>query len=82
MRIMNAYRSCAVDKKKKFADSLKALRKERGWSQQDLSLKIHYSQQCISLWETMQIEPTLSSLWALSEVFEVSVDELIGKVDF
>ena len=71
-----------MDKKKKFAESLKALRKERGWSQQDLSLKTHYTQQCISQWENMQIEPTLSALWTLSEVFEVSVDELIGKKDF
>lgn len=71
-----------MDKKKKFAESLRALRKERGWSQQDLSLKIHYTQQCISQWENMQIEPTLSALWTLSEVFEVSVDELIGKKDF
>ena len=71
-----------MDKKKKFAESLKALRKERSWSQQDLSLKIHYTQQCISQWENMQIEPTLSALWTLSEVFEVSVDELIGKKDF
>ena len=71
-----------MDKKKKFAESLRALRKERGWSQQDLSLKIHYTQQCISQWENMQIEPTLSALWTLSEVFEVSVDELIGKTDF
>jgi transcriptional regulator with XRE-family HTH domain len=71
-----------VDKQKKFADNLRTLRKERGWSQQDLALKIHYSQQCISQWENMQIEPTLSSLWILSDVFEISVDELIGKVDF
>ena len=71
-----------MDKQKKFADNLRTFRKERGWSQQDLALKIHYSQQCISQWENMQIEPTLSSLWILSDVFEISVDELIGKVDF
>ena len=71
-----------VDKKKKFADNLKALRKERKWSQQDLALKVHCTQQCISQWENMQIEPTLSSLWVLAEIFEISVDELIGKVDF
>ena len=71
-----------MDKRKKFAENIKELRKERGWSQQDLSLKIHYSQQCISQWENGQIEPTLTSLWVLSDVFEISVDELIGKVDF
>ena len=48
-----------MDKQKKFADNLRTLRKERGWSQQDLALKIHYSQQCISQWENMQIEPIL-----------------------
>ena len=71
-----------MDKQKKFAENLRTRRKERGWSQQDLALKIHYSQQCISQWEKMQVEPTLSSLWALSDVFEISVDELIGKKDF
>lgn len=71
-----------MDKRKKFAENIYALRKERGWSQQDLALKIHYTQQCISQWEKAQIEPTLSALWTLSEVFEVSVDELIGKSDF
>ena len=71
-----------MDTKKKFSDNLKTLRKERGWSQQDLAVRVRCSQQCISQWENMQIEPTLSSLWILSEVFEISVDELIGKVDF
>ena len=66
----------------KFAENLRTLRKERKWSQQDLSLKIHFSQQSISQWEQGLSEPTLSSLWALAEVFEISVDELIGKVDF
>ena len=32
-----------MDKIKKFAENLKALRKERGWSQQELALKIHYT---------------------------------------
>lgn len=71
-----------MEKIKRFADNLKTLRKERGWSQQDLALKIHYTQQCISQWENAQIEPTLSSLWALAEIFEISVDELIGKIEF
>ena len=71
-----------MEKIKKFADNLKALRKEQGWSQQELALKVRCTQQCISQWENAQIEPTLSSLWMLSEVFEISVDELIGKTDF
>lgn len=32
-----------MDKIKKFAENLKALRKKRSWSQQELALKIHYT---------------------------------------
>ena len=71
-----------MEKTKKFAENLKNLRKEKKWSQQELSLKIHYSQQCISQWENQQIEPTLSALWVLAELFEISVDELIGRKEF
>lgn len=71
-----------MEKIKQFADNLKTLRKERGWSQQELALKIHYTQQAVSQWENAQIEPTLSSLWVLSDVFEISIDELVGKVEF
>lgn len=71
-----------MKKMDKFAENLKMLRKEKRLSQQDLALKIHFSQQSISQWEQGLSEPTLSALWTLSDIFEISVDELIGKVDF
>ncbi|MBQ8658438.1 MAG: helix-turn-helix transcriptional regulator [Clostridia bacterium] len=67
---------------KKFGEILFALRKARGWSQQELANRIFASQQCVSQWEQGLIEPTLTFLWRLADVFEVSVDELIGRVDF
>ena len=68
--------------KEQFGKILYTLRKERGLSQQDVALGVRSSQQCVSQWENGQIEPTLTFLWRLADLFEVSVDELIGRKDF
>jgi len=65
-----------------FAKTLKNLRLEKGLSQQKLAKSIDVSQQCISEWENGNIEPTMFSLWKLSDVFEISIDELVGKLKF
>ena len=66
----------------KFCENLFALRKERKFSQQEVALRIHSSQQCVSQWEKGITEPTLTYLWRLADLFEVEVDELIGRKDF
>ena len=66
----------------KFGENLFALRKERKLSQQEVALRIHASQQCVSQWEKGLTEPTLTYLWRLADLFEVEVDELIGRKDF
>ena len=66
----------------KFCENLFALRKERKLSQQEVALRIRASQQCISQWEKGITEPTLTYLWRLADLFEVEVDELIGRKDF
>ena len=66
----------------KFGENLFALRKERKWSQQEVALRIHSSQQCVSQWEKGLTEPTLTYLWRLADLFDVEVDELIGRKDF
>lgn len=66
---------------KKFAQILLSLRREKKWSQQDLALKIHFSQQCISQWENEIIEPTLTALLRLADLFEISIDELVGRMN-
>ena len=58
------------------------LRKERKISQQRLAIAVGVTQQCISEWENGNIEPTLSNLVKLAEVFEVTIDFLAGRVDF
>jgi transcriptional regulator with XRE-family HTH domain len=66
----------------KFAMNLKNLRKEKNMSQQQIANLMSVSQQCISEWENGKIEPTMSYLWKLADIFEISVDVLIGRKEF
>ena len=70
------------EEREKFAKILFTLRKERKMSQQEVAEAVHSSQQCVSQWEKGIIEPTLTFLWRLADLFEVSVDELIGRMDY
>ena len=64
-----------------FADRLRALRMESGIKQEELAEKLGTTQRRVSYWETGKIEPDLCALWKLSDIFDVSVDYLIGKTD-
>ena len=66
----------------KFGENLYQLRQERKWSQQEVALRIHSSQQCVSQWEKGITEPTLTYLWRLADLFDIDVDELIGRKDY
>ena len=61
---------------------IKELRTEKGWSQEVLAQRAYVSRQTISNWETERSYPDVHSLLILSDLFAVSVDELIkGDVD-
>lgn len=66
----------------KFGENLIRIRKENKISQQELAEKVNVSQQCVSEWEREKIEPTLSNLWKIADVFDISVDFLIGRKDY
>ena len=70
-----------MEKKSKFAERLKELRKERGMSQMDLALATRISQSAIAKWELDKTEPTASALITLSHFFGESVDFLLGLID-
>lgn len=65
-----------------FSKNLKTLRLDKNLSQKKLATMIDVSQQCVSEWENGNNEPTLTSLWKLSDVLEISIDELVGKTNF
>lgn len=60
-----------------FCNKLMELRKERGWSQEELGNKINVSRQTVSKWELGQTTPEMNKLIEISRLFQITVDELI-----
>lgn len=60
-----------------FAEKLIKLRKQNGWSQEDLAMHIGVSRQSVSKWESMASIPDLDKIIKLSELFGVSIDYLL-----
>ena len=63
----------------KFKDVLKEIRLEKNVSQVKLAESIGVSKGIVSMWETGQREPTLSSLVSLADYFGVPLDYLVGR---
>lgn len=61
-----------------FAENLMALRKQRGWSQEELGSQIGVTRQTVSKWEMGQSTPELEKLVELSRLFCLSLDQLVG----
>lgn len=59
-------------------EKIYALRRRSGLSQEQLAQRIGVSRQAISKWEGGQSTPELDKLKALSECFQVTMDELTG----
>lgn len=61
-----------------FAEHLMSLRKQRGWSQEELGSQIGVTRQTVSKWEMGQSTPELEKLVELSRLFGMSIDRLVG----
>ncbi len=66
----------------KFSEILRTMRKEKKLSQEALAREVGVTQQCVSEWERGRIEPTLSYLWKLADLFGVSIDVLCGRSEW
>ena len=62
-----------------FAEKLMELRKARGLSQEELGFRLDVTRQTVSKWETGQTTPEMEKLIALSALFGVSIDALVGN---
>lgn len=65
------------DIKQIIAKNIYDLRIARGMTQLELAEKLHYSDKSISKWEKGDSLPEISTLVAVAEIFEVSLDYLI-----
>ena len=62
-----------------FGQRLLKLRKKKNLTQEAIAKKLNMSPQAISKWENDVSLPDISVLIELSEILDVSVDELLGK---
>ncbi len=58
---------------------IRTMREQAQMSQDDLAQRIYVSRQTISSWENGKTYPDLKSLLLLSDVFDATVDEIVGK---
>ena len=61
-----------------FSEKISALRKQKGWSQEELAEKLGVSRQAVSKWESGATQPELPKLIELSKIYQVSVDALLS----
>ncbi|MBQ5564064.1 MAG: helix-turn-helix transcriptional regulator, partial [Clostridia bacterium] len=59
------------------ADKIIKLRKQNGWSQEELASQLGVSRQSVSKWEGAQSVPDLNKILKLGEIFHVSTDYLL-----
>lgn len=59
------------------AEKIAMLRKQKGWSQEELAMKLDISRQSVSKWESTASVPDLDKIIKLSEIFGVSTDYLL-----
>ena len=60
-------------------DNIKSLRKQKGLSQEELSIKLNVVRQTISKWEQGLSVPDSEMLVSISKVFNTSVSTLLGE---
>lgn len=60
-------------------DNLKTLRKNKGLSQEELSIKLNVVRQTISKWESGLSVPDAEMLLSISEIFETPVSTILGE---
>lgn len=59
------------------ANRLLALRREHGYSQEELAYKLGVSRQAVSKWERAESSPDTDNLLALARLYGVSLDALL-----
>ena len=59
------------------AEKIMKLRKQNGWSQEELAMKLNVSRQSVSKWESTASIPDLDKIIKMSELFGVSTDYLL-----
>ncbi|WP_296111957.1 helix-turn-helix domain-containing protein [uncultured Anaerococcus sp.] len=65
----------------RIGDQLKKARKDKNMTQEEVAEKIFVSRQSISNWENNKTYPDIGNVIALSDLYEISLDELLKGSD-
>lgn len=61
-------------------ENIKILRKQKGYTQDELACRLHVVRQTVSKWEKGISVPDADTLSRMADIFEVDVNELLGTV--
>lgn len=61
----------------KLADKIIMLRKQVGWSQEELANQLGVSRQAVSKWESSQSLPDIDKIINLAKLFNITTDDLL-----
>lgn len=64
-----------------FSDRLRQLRKQQKLSQEALAKQLFVSQQSVGKWENDKATPNPEMLVKIADIFDVSTDFLIGRIN-
>lgn len=63
------------------AERIQYLRKQKGFSQEELADKVGVSRQAVSKWEINQSIPDLKNIIIMSEIFETTTDYILKGIE-
>jgi putative transcriptional regulator len=58
---------------------LRVLRAERGWSQQDLALRLEVSRQSVNAIETGKYDPSLPLAFRIADIFGMAIEAIFVR---
>lgn len=67
--------------KLKIAENIKFYRKQSGMTQEELAQKLNGKKSLVSNYENGYSTPDIYTLCRLAEIFDLTLDELVGRTD-
>lgn len=64
----------------KISENMKAARNKLGITQEELAEKLSVTRQAVSNWENGKTEPDIETLTKIAQIFDISIDELVGGI--
>ncbi len=64
------------------AGNIQMLRRKMNLSQEELAEKCQVSRQAVTKWENGESVPTIDKLISLADLYEMTLDELVGRDSF